>query len=93
MNTSVKNSPVVAKIKFKDGNIRHWAGNRFEKECINTMVYNLRKACLKNIKHISEIQIYDNTRQGDRLIFEFSEGINKINLLPEYLGTDYLVKN
>jgi hypothetical protein len=88
---SIKQSPIVAKVIFKDGNRRFFAGTRFEKELINVMVYHIRKMLLSffNEGKIREIQIFDNTKMGDRLIFEYKHETVLKNDLASYLGNDY----
>jgi hypothetical protein len=87
---SLKDSPIVAVIIFKDGNRRHFYGDKYEKENCNVMVYLLRKMALKMLQDIKGIQMYDNRiLDGDRLIFEYQQGVTLKNNLKNYLGENY----
>jgi hypothetical protein len=92
---SVKESPINAKVVFNDGNVRHWAGNRFEKENCNVMVALLRTAILKKWFHVKEVKIYDNRKENpkERLIFHATKdaggSITFVNDLKNYLGENY----
>lgn len=87
----IKQSPIVAKVIFTDGNTRFFSGTRYEKEVVNVMVYHLRKMLLGffHAEKIREAQIYDNTKMNDRIIFEFKHGAVLRNDLASYLGNDY----
>ncbi len=88
---SIKQSPIVAKVIFTDGNLRFFDGSRYEKEVINLMVYHLRKMILGFFHEgkIKEIQMFDNTKLSDRIILEFKDGVMLRNDLASYLGKDY----
>jgi hypothetical protein len=89
----LKDCPINAKLIFKDGNTRHWAGDRYVKDgdC-NQMVYNLRAAILKRWDKTKEVQMFDN-RKLDKLILHITNGPEGVivlrNDLREYLGKDY----
>ena len=88
---SIKQSPIVAKVIFMDGNRRFFDGTRFEKEVVNLMVYHLRKMLLGyfDAGKIKEIQMFDNTKLSDRIILEYKDGVMLRNDLASYLGNDY----
>lgn len=83
-------SPINASVKFKNGKKCIFYGNRFEKEDIGVMVMNLRKLCLKSIDQIDTIQFFDNTIvKGNKLFFEYKQGIVLMNNLVNYLGHNF----
>lgn len=83
-------SPVNAKVIFKDGNKMIFYGNRYEKEDIGVMVLNLRKMALKYLDKIHTVQFFDNTIiKGNKMFFEYKNGIVLMNNMVNYLGHNF----
>jgi lipopolysaccharide/colanic/teichoic acid biosynthesis glycosyltransferase len=88
---SSKECPIVAKVLFSDGNTVFFKGDRYVKDgdC-NLMVYKLRTMLIKLYPKTKSIQMFDNRiMTGDRIIFEYQNGIMLKNDLKSYLGENY----
>ncbi len=83
-------SPINAKIIFKDGNKRIFYGNRYEKEDMGQMVLSLRKMTLKFLHNIHTVQFFDNTiTKGNKVFFEYKNGVVLMNNMVNYLGNNF----
>jgi len=85
-----KDSPINAKVIFKDGNSVIFYGNRYETEDIGQMVLNLRKMILKMLDKIDTVQMFDNTIiKGNKMFFEYKKGVVLMNNMINYLGNNF----